>query len=229
MIRIPNRTSTKRKEGGSLSTEAQRPMNISYTGKNREFTPVEQQKLDAKFARIGKLVDRKGERKAHVVVTSTRHLQKAEIKMNFEEHPLVGIASDPDFYQAVCAAVDKLEKQTLKVREKMRDHRGPEVKISSRLQPEPQALPAKSGPKKPLNGVGSNGIAVVVAEANGRSTKSAKVYRVANHWHSKPMGLDEALLKIGRSHDYFAFIDCDSGKLSVLIRRSDGHFDLVEG
>ena len=42
-------------------------MNITYKGKTREFTGVEQQKLDAKFARIGKLVDRKGERKAHVV------------------------------------------------------------------------------------------------------------------------------------------------------------------
>lgn len=203
-------------------------MNISYTGKNREFTEIEQQKLDAKFARIGKLVDRKGERKAHVVVTSTRHLQKAEIQMNFEEHPLVGIASDPDFYQAVCAAVDKLEKQTLKVREKMRDHRGPQIKISSRLQAEPLPLPpvpVRSLSKKN----GANGIAPVEIESTARSPKSPKVFRVSNHWHSKPMGLDEALLKIGRSHDYFAFIDVDSNKLSVLIRRPDGHFDLVEG
>jgi putative sigma-54 modulation protein len=190
------------------------PMNISYTGKTRELTPAEQQKLDGKFARIGKLVDRKGERQAHVVVTSTRHLQKAEIRMQFEEHPLVGIASDPDFYQAVSAAVDKLEKQTLKVREKLRDHRGPQVRISSRLDapvPPVKAVPSK----KSMNGA-SNGTA-------------PKIHRVANHRHSKPMTLDEALLKIKASHDYFAYIDCESGMLSVLIRRADGHFDLVEG
>lgn len=200
-------------------------MNITYKGKTREFTGVEQQKLDAKFARIGKLVDRKGERKAHVVVTTTRHLQKAEIQMNFEEHPLVGIASDPDFYQAVCAAVDKLEKQTLKVREKMRDHRGPEIKISSRLEQVP-TLARKSSLKKSPNGGSMNGVAVSAVPAKSRS---AKVYRVANHRHSKPMTLDEAMLKMKSEHDYFAFVDSDSGSVSVLIRRADGHFDLVEG
>jgi hypothetical protein len=55
------------------------------------------------------------------------------------------------------------------------------------------------------------------------------VHRVANHRQSKPMTLDEALLKIKSSHGYFAFIDSGSGMLSVLIRRSDGQFDLVEG
>ena len=187
-------------------------MNITYKGKTREFTGDEQKKLDAKFARLGQLVDRKGERKAHVVVTATRHLHKAEIQMNFEEHPLVGIASDPDFYQAITAAVDKLEKQTVKVREKMRDHRGAEVKISGRLEP-----PAR---KKSASANGSAAAAVRPA---------TKVYRVANHRHSKPMTLDEAMLKIKADHDYFAFVDSSSGNVSVLVRRSDGHFDLVEG
>ena len=201
-------------------------MNITYKGKNREFTGVEQQKLDSKFARIGKLVDRKGEHNAHVVVTSTRHLHKAEVQMNFEEHPLVGIATDPDFYQAVSAAVDKLEKQTLKVRDKLHDRRGPQVRISAQLEPVPPAV--KSVRKKALNGA-SNGIATAAASEADRKSRSAKVYRVANHRHSKPMTLDEALLKIKGGHSYFAFIDIGSGALSVLIRRSDGHFDLVEG
>ena len=209
-------------------------MNISYTGKSREFTSAEQQKLDSKFARIAKLVDRKGERKAHVVVTSTRHLHKAEIRMQFEERPLVGIASDPDFYQAVSTAVDKLEKQTLKVREKSRDFRGVQVKISSRLHEQKPAEVKKSaeGNKtkpKPANGADKNGIAVVVAEASGRAARSAKVYRVADHKRTKPMTLDEAMLEIERNEEYIAFTDAKSGQLSVLIRRPDGHFDLVEG
>ena len=160
-----------------------------------------------------------------MVVTATRHLHKAEIQMNFEEHPLVGIASDPDFYQAISAAVDKLEKQTLKVREKMRDHRGPQVKIASRLEAEPAPAPAVRAARKSKK-TAANGVAVVAAAA---SPRSAKVYRVANHRHSKPMTLDEAMLKMKSEHDYFAFVDSSSGNVSVLIRRADGHFDLVEG
>ena len=205
-------------------------MNITYKGKIREFTAVEQQKLDAKFARIAQLVDRKGEQKAHVVVTATRHLLKAEIQMNFEEHPLVGIASDPDFYQAVSAAVDKLEKQTLKVRDKMRDHRGPQVKISSRLEAGVPVKAAKAGSLKTSKKKASgNGLPMAADEASGRAARPAKVYRVANHRQSKPMTLDEALLKMKSQHEYFAFVDSGSGGVSVLIRRPDGHFDLVEG
>jgi len=201
-------------------------MNITYKGKTREFTGIEQKKLDAKFARLGQLVDRKGERKAHVVVTATRHLHKAEIQMNFEEHPLVGIASDPDFFQAISTAVDKLEKQAVKVRAKLRDHRGPQLKISSRLDVAP---PAPLGGKKVRKTPAANGIAVVAVETNGRTARSARVYRVANHRHSKPMTLDEAMIKMKAEHDYFAFIDSSSGNVSVLVRRPDGHFDLVEG
>ena len=201
-------------------------MNISYKGKIREFTELEQKKLDTKFARLGQLVERKGERKAHVVVTATRHLHKAEIQMNFEEHPLVGIASDPDFYQAISAAVDKLEKQTLKVREKMRDHRGPQVKISSRLAAALDGLPPSAAKPASVKASRKGPAAKPVAAAGARS---AKVYRVANHRHSKPMTLDEALIKIKAEHDYFAFVDSSSGACSVLIRRPDGHFDLVEG
>lgn len=203
-------------------------MNVSYTGKTRDLTPAEQEKLDGKFLRIAKLVDRKGERKAHVVVTTTRHLQKAEIRMQFEEHPLVGVASDPDFYQAVSTAVDKLEKQTLKVREKMRDHRGAEVKIAARLDPMPDSTAA---PKKTRNGA-SNGLAADGSASSPDTmftVRSAKIHRAANHLHSKPMTLDEALIKIKRHHGYFAFINIGTDKLNVLIRRPDGHFDLVEG
>lgn len=201
-------------------------MNISYKGKIREFTDIEQKKLDAKFARLGQLVERKGERKAHVVVTATRHLHKAEIQMNFEEHPLVGIASDPDFYLAISAAVDKLEKQTLKVREKMRDHRGPQVKISARLAAGLDGAPVNVASVKATKTAAGKKIA---AKSGSTGDKTAKVYRVANHRHSKPMTLDEALIKIKAEHDYFAFVDSASGACSVLIRRPDGHFDLVEG
>jgi hypothetical protein len=44
----------------------------------------------------------------------------------------------------------------------------------------------------------------------------------------KPMTVDEAMLEIGKD-GYLPFRDADTGSVSVLIRRVDGHFDLVEG
>jgi len=64
-------------------------MNVSYRGIKKELSPKLQQKLDAKFAKISKLVEKRGEKEAHVVVTLQNHLHKAEITMQFYGHPLV--------------------------------------------------------------------------------------------------------------------------------------------
>ena len=42
------------------------------------------------------------------------------------------------------------------------------------------------------------------------------------------MTIDEALLEMENDRDYLVYRDADSDRLSVLMRRRDGHFDLVE-
>ena len=42
------------------------------------------------------------------------------------------------------------------------------------------------------------------------------------------MTLDEAVLEMDSSRDYLVYRDAESDKVSVLVRRRDGHFDLVE-
>ena len=40
--------------------------------------------------------------------------------------------------------------------------------------------------------------------------------------------LDEALLEMERGRDYLVYRDAETDRLAVLVRRRDGHFDLVE-
>jgi putative sigma-54 modulation protein len=44
----------------------------------------------------------------------------------------------------------------------------------------------------------------------------------------KPMTLEEAILEMESNADYFVYQDLDRSRLSVLLRRRDGHFDLIE-
>jgi hypothetical protein len=44
----------------------------------------------------------------------------------------------------------------------------------------------------------------------------------------KPMTLEEALLEFQKDDDYVVYRDADKQCVSVLIRRRDGHFDLIE-
>ena len=99
-------------------------MNISYTGKMERFYPAQTEKVDARFAKLAKLLDgKKGERSAHVILTKKRSFHHAEITVNYMDHSLVGEAQDNDQFLAVTAALDKLEKQVRKYKEKVQDHR----------------------------------------------------------------------------------------------------------
>jgi len=55
-----------------------------------------------------------------------------------------------------------------------------------------------------------------------------RIHRIQLASRRKPMTVDEAVLEIGKD-GYLPFRDADTGSVNVLIRRVDGHFDLVEG
>jgi putative sigma-54 modulation protein len=183
-------------------------MNVSYRGIKKEFSPKLQEKLDAKFAKISRLVEKRGEKEAHVVVTSENRMHKAEITMQLYGHPLVGIASDADLFTALSAALDKLDKQAVKNGEKWR------------------AKSRRSGAgKESADGAGEL-VGVIATSQSGKIAQ--KVYRVNHLDQRKPMTLEEALLEMGKDDDYVVYRDAEKECVSVLVRRRDGHFDLIE-
>src|SRR5579863_9090908 len=135
-------------------------MNVSYRGIKKELSPKLQEKLDAKFAKISRLVEKRGEKEAHVVVTSENRMHKAEITMQLYGHPLVGIASDADLFTAMSAALDKLDKQAVKNGEKWR------------------AKSRRSGAGKESNDGAGELVGVIATSQSGKIAQ--KVYRV-NH------------------------------------------------
>jgi ribosome-associated translation inhibitor RaiA len=48
-------------------------MKITYTGRQVELQPAELKRLEARFAKIGKLLDGKRESEAHVILSLERH------------------------------------------------------------------------------------------------------------------------------------------------------------
>ena len=178
-------------------------MNVSYRGIKKELSPKLQQHLDAKFAKISKLLEKRGEKEAHVVVTLENRMHKAEITMQFYGHPLICIASDPDLFTAINGALDKLDKQAVKsvakYRSKVRGNGSANKLASNGVLPPSESV--KIGPK---------------------------VFRVNHLDQRKPMTLEEAMLEMTKDEDYVVYRDADKACVSVLVRRRDGHFDLVE-
>src|SRR5271168_4691292 len=150
-------------------------MNVSYKGIQKALAPKLQEKLDAKFGKLSKLLEQRGPKEAHVVVASERGRQKAEVTMQFYGHPLVGMASDTDVFTAVWEALDKLEAQAVKQRSKWREkQRRPEATPEAKI-PSKGAKKA-AGPKNK-----SQELVGVVSGSSGKFQKtSSRVFRV-NH------------------------------------------------
>jgi putative sigma-54 modulation protein len=195
-------------------------MKITYTGVSPDVNPKEKAKLEAKLAKLGKVIERKGEKEVHVVVTKVRHLHKVEMTMNTFDHPIAVAGSDNDLIAAMAEAIDKLEKQVLKVRSKWRDtHRN----ATDKIQLQEEVVVAPPAPK------GKAGKAAKAASA-AKPAKSpeTKVYRVDHQAGRKPMTLEEAMLEMGSSSDYLVYRDAKTDRICTLLRRTDGHLDLIE-
>ena len=99
-------------------------MKVTCTGRHMDLSSAQSAKLTAEFEKVGKLLDNgMGEAGAHVVLSHERHLNNVEITVPYHNHELVGEGSDTDLFSAIHAAVGKLEKQAVRVREKWRDNR----------------------------------------------------------------------------------------------------------
>ncbi len=191
-------------------------MTISQTGRQEYLHPKQKDQLDLRFGKIAKLleIDGIGDKQARVTLSHDKSQHRAEVTLNYLGHTVVGEQVDTDQFAALIAAVDKTEKQILKLREKRRDVKKgassaalneAEV-ISSSLADSVAAAPA-------INNNGSNG--------------RPKVFPVLPE-PGKPLTSEEAVLAIEDKEPYLVYQNAGTGRLAVLIRRADHNFDLVE-
>ena len=203
-------------------------MKITYTGKLEALTPAENRKIEQRFAKLSKLLDNKrGEAEAHVIVAGQRHLQRAEITLQYRDHQLFCESAAADVFTALSGAAEKLEKQILKVRTKSRDTK----RVAKQEVPEPvetAPAPARAPKKASAQHVPARPAAARRApEPRSEPESGPQVHRVNHHERRKPMTVDEAMIEID-TYDYVVYRDAVTKGVSVLIRRRDGDFDLIE-
>jgi putative sigma-54 modulation protein len=173
-------------------------MQVTYTGLHHNLDPKVQAKLDAKFSKLSKLLDGRGEHKAHVTVSHQKRAFRAEVTVPFYGREFVGLGSDADLFKALSMALEKLDAQAVKQRARWRE--------THRRQPKPETP--------------------TVAPAHAAAA-AKKVFRV-NMGRRKPITLEEAVLVMDDRSNHLVFRDAETDRLSVLVRRGDGHLDLIE-
>ena len=180
-------------------------MQVTVTFRHVDSTPALRTYAEGKLTRVvKKYLRRPGD--AHVILAVSKMRHTAEITLQADHVSLFAKEETTDLYSAIDLAVEKLEHQAQKLKARRKEHKG-KSGARAAASPAPKAAVGKAKPSR---------------------RKSGGVIRT-RRVSAKPMPVDEAVARLSESHDEFlVFTNAATQLLSVLYRRKDGNFGLIE-
>ena len=182
-------------------------MRTIVKGKNIDVPEPVRQYAERKMRRLERLLD--DETDAVIEFSSEQHRstsdsQIAEVTLTAGGQVLRSHASGPTFQASLDMVIDRVERKAVDAREKPRGKvRTEEARVRALAAEEPESMADSDRPK----------------------SKIVKTKRFA----IEPMFEEDALARMEElGHVFFIFVNAESEKVSVLYRRSNGDFGLIE-
>jgi putative sigma-54 modulation protein len=177
-------------------------MQVSVTFRNMESKEIAREYVQEKIAKLKKYLDTPLE--ANVVLTTAKHRQIAEVNLLANRLIINAREETEDMFSAIDGVMDKLERQLLKYKEKIKRR-----KINSSL-PESNWQMNVFSPESFEEG------------ASPRLIRSKRLL-------VQPMSVDEAALQLELlNNEFYIFTNVESKSLNIIYRMKDGHFGLIE-
>jgi putative sigma-54 modulation protein len=175
-------------------------MIFEYTGRHIDVTPALKAHTEEHFEKIDHIFDGKTAT-VHIIFEVERGRHRCEVIVNWRNEVLTATSSSQDMYQSISQTVGKIEKQALKTKKKVIDksHRARRASIAATA--ETDVAPAPDGAR--------------IVSANG--------YEV------KPVTVDEATMLLEeREENFLVFRNAEHQRVSVIYKRNDGNYGLIE-
>jgi putative sigma-54 modulation protein len=180
-------------------------MKFEYTGRHVEVTQAIRRHVEEHFGKLDQIFD-DSTVSAHIIIEVEKNRHVGEVLLHWREHTLTARDVNADMYQALSRAISKIEKQAVKLKKKIIDRKQSAQPLSS-LAPDNGGVEADTD-------AGAPGAGRII---------SARRYAV------KPMTPEEAVIRLGEdSNQFILFRDADTDRLSVLYKRKDGNFGLIQ-
>lgn len=175
-------------------------MKLEFTGRHIEVTPAIRSHVEKHFNKLKHLFNGQ-EAKAHVIIEVVRGRHKAEIVLKWRDHILTAKTTLTDMYQALSKTIEKLEKQVLKIKNKVIDKHH-KAKKTSQVASIDEITPAPENP---------------------RIIKT-------NNYAVKPLTLQEAIAELDSNDSQFlVFRNAEENeKIAIVYRRKDGNYGLIQ-
>ena len=196
-------------------------MRLELTGRHVNITPGVRTMVEDGLAHTLRMLNDSAV-SAQVVLTKEKARHHADVTVHARgEHFLHGEATGRDIATAVGAAIDKVDQQARKLKGKWTQRKRRSISVAKAGSAAPR--PERGGRR---SGVGRE---PERAAARGRDLDDApRIIRV-RRYAVKPMTLEDAAAEIGDGRDaVIVFRNSTSDMVTVLFRRPDGNFGLVE-
>ena len=95
-------------------------MNLSLTGHHVSITPSIRTYVESKFERVTRHFDHVID--VNVILSVQKLRQKAEVTVHVRGKDLYAECDDEDLYAAIDSLVDKLDRQVLRYKDRLKDH-----------------------------------------------------------------------------------------------------------
>jgi len=95
-------------------------MQINLTGHHVEITDSLRNYVDTKFSKLERHFDHISN--VHVILNVEKFNQKAEATVHFSGAEVFASSDNTDMYAAIDSMVDKLDRQVIKLKEKLKKH-----------------------------------------------------------------------------------------------------------
>ncbi len=183
-------------------------MKIDVTGRHIDVTPALREFAEEKLSKLERVLD--GPLEAHVVLAISKHRHTAEVKITSKNVVLSGMVETGDLYASIGEVADKLERQALKHKEKIHDHKH------------------RRGPRDPRIAATIEANAGDAAAAGSLPVDGPRIVR-SQRYRIKPMSAEDAVLELeATAEDLLVFREAETSRINVVYRQKDGSFGLID-
>jgi putative sigma-54 modulation protein len=178
-------------------------MQVTMTFRHMEQSDALKAYAEEKLERVTKYIDSPINVQVYFSVEKKiRHI--VEIVINSRGISTKASEATNDMYAAIDAVIDKIERQLVRYKEKIKAH-------------------------KPNGDEHGRQLSKKIFEAESIEANTDSVVIKTTTETAKPMSVEEAVMQMDLLHkDFIVFTDADSNEINVLYRRKDGNYGLIE-
>jgi putative sigma-54 modulation protein len=199
-------------------------MNVEYTGRQFEITPIARKQVEGGLEKIQKILGNSFE--SHVILSVEKRRHIAEITVTVRNHPpIVGLSEALEMSTAIGGALDRIERQAVKYKTRWKSKKRQARKKLEQAEGQQEQLTVAIA----VGGDLTTAVPVKVHSfPNVVKITEAHVTKSSDSVSFKPLTLEEAVKEAEfRDREVFVFRD-PQGRVKVLHRKKDGKMELIE-